>query len=108
MSVTLKHISLEKENIDYAGSGGVSKGNCSCMFIPAFMDSENGQVAISRLLDGRQASFHLIDGLPEEWVTRRDETGRVAGIKETIVSGFVRLNQFFTRQEAAEYMTKNI
>lgn len=100
-----KHPSfLVEENRQYAGSGGLSENNAQARFVPAFKDSRTGQVEISRFRDGRPAPFHLVDGLPEEWVTHRDLAGRVVGIRASVISGFVRLGRFFTRQEASEYM----
>lgn len=95
---------LEAENRQYAGTGGVSENNARARFVPAFRDSRTGKVEISRFGDGRPAPCHLIDGLPDEWVTERDPSGRVVGIKANVISGFVRLGQFFTRQEASDYM----
>lgn len=96
--------SLMRENQQYAGTGGVSENNAQACFVPAFKDSFTGQVEISRYRDGRPAPFHLVDGLPDEWVSHRDLTGRVVKIKASVISGFVRFGQFFTRQEASDYM----
>ncbi|WP_432470438.1 hypothetical protein [Amphritea sp. HPY] len=98
---------LEKENCEFSGTGGVSSENRHCNFVPAFMDMESGRIAISCFFDGRQAPCHILEGIPAEWITRRDEKGRVQGVKGSIVSGFVRLNRFFTRQEAADFMAQN-
>lgn len=95
---------LVKENQQYAGTGGLSENNAQVRFVPAFKDSHTGQVEISRYRDGRPAPFHLIDGLPDEWITNRDLAGEVVEIKATVISGFVRLGRFFTRQEASEFV----
>lgn len=94
---------LVEENRRFAGTGGVSEHNAQARFVPAFQDTYTGQVEISRFRDGRPAPFHLIDGLPEDWIAERDVTGRVVQIKGSIISGFVRFGVFFTRQEASEY-----
>lgn len=95
---------LIKENNQFAGTGGISEVNATACFIPAFMDSATGRIEISRYSDGRQAPYHMLDGLPDEWITRRDLTGHVQEIRSAIISGFVRLGRFFTRQEAADYV----
>ncbi|WP_370280443.1 hypothetical protein [Pontibacterium sp.] len=98
-------VCLDEENKQYSGTGGVSKGNAHASFIPAFMDTETGQVELSRFSDGRIAPCHMLDGLPDSWITGRDLRGRVRNIKNTVVSGFVRLEQFFTREEAARFIS---
>lgn len=95
---------LIEENQQFSGSGGVSEGNAQCHFSPAFLDADSGQVELSRFRNGQQAPCHLLDGLPEAWITRRDLKGRVVETKSSVVSGFVRLGRFFTRQEAAEFI----
>eukprot|EP00163_Fabomonas_tropica_P026099 TRINITY_DN4673_c0_g2_i1.p1 TRINITY_DN4673_c0_g2~~TRINITY_DN4673_c0_g2_i1.p1 ORF type:complete len:109 (+),score=7.73 TRINITY_DN4673_c0_g2_i1:300-626(+) len=95
---------LQQENRYFANTGGVSEGNAHACFLPAFRDVRTGHVELSRYQDGRPAPFHLIDGLPEEWVINRDPKGRATAIKSTIVSGFVRLGRFFTRQEASDFV----
>ncbi|KAA1171001.1 hypothetical protein FWJ25_17615 [Marinobacter salinexigens] len=95
---------LQEENRLFAGTGGISEGNAHACFMPAFKDARTGQVELSRYRDGRPAPFHLIDGLPEEWVINRDPKGHAVAIQSSIVSGFVRLGRFFTRQEASEFV----
>ena len=92
---------LAGENTRYAGSGGVSAGNADLGFRPAFCDTQTLRVYASQFADGRAAPFHLLDGLPAEVVECRDAAGRVTRIKSTLVSGFVRMGRFFTRDEAS-------
>lgn len=98
---------LVTENQQFAGTGGVSEGNTKACFIPAFQDSCTGQVEVSRFQDGRPAPFHLLDGLPDAWITQRDLQGRVIEIKTSITSGFIRLGKFFTRQQASDFMAQH-
>ena len=102
MDIQRHSTGLEKENKQYSGTGGVSQENQHLGFSPAFMDECSGEVEISRFLNGLPAPFHLIDGLPETWVVARDAEGRVVEIKSSVISGFVRMGRFFTREEAAE------
>lgn len=93
---------LIEENRHFEGTPGVSQNNSDAGFVPAFKNSECGEVVISCFSDGRTAPFHMIDGLPDHWIAERDPQGRALEIKSTVISGFVRLGEFFTRQEAAE------
>ena len=95
---------LAEENRKFAGSGGVSENNAQANFSPACQDAGTGQVEISRFKNGQPAPFHLLDGLPDEWIVERDVGGRGVNVKANVVSGFLRLGEFFTRQEAAEFM----
>lgn len=97
---------LAEENCQFAGTGGLSENNAKASFFPAFIESASGQIEISRFKDGRPAPFHLLDGLPEEWVVERDLKGRVVTVKNSVISGFVRLGRFFTRQQAADFMQR--
>jgi len=45
--------------------------------------------------------MHFLEGLPEELVRARDALGRVRSLKESVVAGFVRGADFFTREQAA-------
>lgn len=92
---------LELENKTFRGTGGVSAENADCGFRPAFRDGETGRVYPSCFADGRPAPFHLLDGLPGEVVLGRDMCGRVVSVKAAIVSGFMRQERFYTREEAA-------
>lgn len=93
---------LRRENLAFANTGGISEHNRPQNFVPAFYDTETGLVAIARFADGTPAALHLLEGLPEEWIEERDASGRVLAIKDTVVSGFVREDRFYTRAQAAE------
>jgi hypothetical protein len=66
MSFTMTEQRLRKENLAFAGTGGVSQGNRTSGFIPGFCDTATGQVQISRFKNGTPAPFHLLEGLPDE------------------------------------------
>jgi|EndMetStandDraft_7_1072992.scaffolds.fasta_scaffold143379_1 hypothetical protein len=95
---------LRQENIAYEGSGGVSAGNRSLGFRPAFRNLETGHVYPSRFADGRPAPIHMIDGLPDELVVTRSASGKVTAVSDSVQSGFVLDGCFYDRQEAAEYL----
>ncbi|WP_432474219.1 hypothetical protein [Amphritea sp. HPY] len=97
-------VDLPLENQQYSGTGGVSQANNQHSFSPAFMDQTSGDIEISRFGNGNPAPFHSLDGLPDSWITERNIAGRVVSIKSSVVSGFVRLEEFFTREEAAVFV----
>jgi hypothetical protein len=92
---------LKVENAKHAGTGGVSALSGSMGFRPAFLDCATMQVYRSRFADGRDAPFHILDGLPEDVVLERSRTGRVRSVKSSIISGFERGGFFYTRHAAA-------
>lgn len=98
---------LEDQNTRFKGNGGVSEENRSLGFMPAFADTQNGRIYLSRFADGRLAPMHILDGLPEQVVETRDPDGRVTKVKETIIAGFVRDGHFYTREQAARFATKH-
>lgn len=91
---------LRAENRRYADSAGISEIARKFGFIPAFRDTHTGAVEISRFSDGTHAPFHLLDGLPDNWILEKNEDGRVLLVKASIEAGFVRQNQFYTREQA--------
>jgi hypothetical protein len=91
---------LREENAAYAATGGVSRGNASLGFRPAFLDFSTQTIYPSRFADGRPAPIHLLDGLPDEVVTDRLASGRVVAAKASLISGFERGGFFYTRQAA--------
>ena len=97
----LTKTSLTLEAARFRCTGGVSENNRSLGFQPAFIDRETKTVYWSRFPDGRLAPCHLLDGLPAELVCARDEQGRVARVKSSVLSGFVHDGRFYTRDEAA-------
>jgi len=98
----MTELSLERENVRHRGTGGVSTDNRSLGFAPAFVDRETRAIYLSRFADGRPAPYHLLEGLPHELVLSRRACGRVAEVKPSLVSGFVRDGRFYTREEAAQ------
>ena len=102
MNRSLTSKCLRKENLAYGGTGGVSAGNRTSGFIPAFRDTATGRVEPSRLADGHLAPMHLLVGLPAEWVVARAEDNTVLAIKATVIAGFVRAGVFYTRAQAAQ------
>lgn len=92
---------LQRENLFYRGSGGISQENRSYGFRPAFLDTETGEIFPSCFTDGRPAPCHILDGLPQTIVAVRAPSGRVMAVKSSVISGFVRGGRFYTREQAA-------
>ena len=92
---------LRRQNQEHAGTGGRSEANRDLGFQPAFLDFETQVIYRSRFADGRPAPVHVLDGLPDEVVADRAESGRVVTAKATLIAGFMRNGYFYTRTAAA-------
>ncbi|MBK8184575.1 MAG: hypothetical protein IPK63_17540 [Candidatus Competibacteraceae bacterium] len=95
---------LRKDNVIFAGTGGVSQGNRSSGFLPAFYDAESGSVEVARFSNGAPAPIHLLEGLPEAWVKQRRPSGQVIAVKDSVIAGFLRQGRFYTREQAGHAM----
>lgn len=102
MNRSMTYERLRNDNRNFGGTGGVSAGNCTAGFIPAFCDTETGRVVPSRHADGSLATIHLLAGLPREWAVELGNGNVVLAVKETVVAGFLRAGVFFTRDQAAQ------
>jgi len=103
---TLTDSSLTTESNKYRGTGGASQGNRDLGFIPAFIDTSNGTVYLSRFSDGRLAKVHILDGIPEHLIVSTED-GHVKAVAESVVAGFVLNEVFYTRTEAADFVSEN-
>ncbi len=103
---SLTRKALEDENRRYTGRGGISEENRGLGFLPAYRDSATGSIHLSRFADGRRAPIHLLDGLPEKLVLRREASGKVIALKGSVSAGFVREGRFYTREQAAMAMMR--
>lgn len=90
---------LREENKNFRGTGGVSAGNRSLGFRPAFKDTASGKVYLSCFADGRPAPIHVLEGLPKALMRTHGTSGNK--MKNFVVAGFVLENTFYTREEAA-------
>lgn len=97
---------LVLENREFGTTGGISQNNREEGFLSAFQDTETGRVYRSCFADGNPAPIHLLDGLPDGIVVRRSSDGRVTAVKPTVVAGFIRANCFYTREQAAQFMSR--
>jgi hypothetical protein len=97
---------LERENDCFRETGGVSQGTGQHDFCSAFWDSATGRIFLSRFKDGRQASVHILDGLPDDLVLERDSDGRVLAVKNTVVAGFIHADHFYTREQVSLLLAK--
>lgn len=92
---------LAAQNRAYRGGGGVSAGNRGHGFRPAFLDQVTGIVYPSCFANGCAAPVHVLDGLPEKLVVKRQQQGRVTAVRDGIIAGFLRDGVFYTREQAA-------
>jgi hypothetical protein len=97
---------LRLQTLAFRGRGGISQENRSQGFLPAFLDTDTGAVYLARFADGRQAPMHVLDGLPDELVLSRRESGAVAAVKASVVAGFLYHDRFFTREQATQAMQR--
>ena len=86
----------------YRGTGGASEGNRDAGFVPAFLNRDTGETHVSAYADGRCAPVHVLDGLPDGVIVRRNRSGKVTAVRGTIVAGFLRGGRFYTREQAAD------
>ena len=93
---------LRQQSRVYEGSGGSSRCNRSAGFVPAFLDRATGRTYRSRFADGNDAPTHVLDGLPEAVIVRRSQGGKVTAVHGSVVAGFLRDGEFFTRRQAAD------
>ena len=100
---TMNNLTVEMENSLYAGSRGVQSCTGIDDLTPAFLNTEDGKVEISRLRDGRPAAIHLIEWLPLEWADVIEMDGAIRELRPGIISGYVKNGLFITREDASEH-----
>lgn len=93
--------SLRRETRIWRGTCGISEETRGTGFMPAFRDTQTGRIFRARFADGSPAPMHVLDGLPEEVVARRDATGRIVAVKRSMIAGFLRFGRFYTREQTA-------
>ena len=91
---------LAAESCAYEGRGGTSAEAAPLGLEPAFLDRDSGTVYRACYANGLPAPAHLFDGLPESLVLRRDPSGRVQAVKQSVIAGFSCAGRFYTRDEA--------
>jgi len=93
---------LINENKYFQNTGGVSEENRRYNFIPAFLDFESGKTYVSSFSNGDPAPIHIYDGLPKHLIVSRNAVNNIIKIKQSVVSGFVLENRFYTREQAKQ------
>lgn len=102
MSSMMTGEKIRSENRKFQSTGGISQNNRSAGFRPAFCDVNTGRAELSRFSNGMPAPFHMLCGIPEEWVISRTSDGEVSVVKPSVIAGFLREGRFYTRQQAAD------
>lgn len=95
---------LQQQTLQFRGTGGISQENRQFGFIPAFKDQETERVYLCCEADGRLASCHLLQNLPDHLVIARDRRGNIMSLKDSIISGFCLKGQFYTREQASQQL----
>ena len=88
----------------FRGTGGASEDNREAGFVPAFLNRDTGETHVSVYADGRLAPVHMLDGLPDAVIVRRNRSGKVTAVRGSIVAGFLRDGRFYTREQAVDYL----
>ncbi|MCW9012747.1 MAG: hypothetical protein OQL06_03115 [Gammaproteobacteria bacterium] len=68
-------------------------------FMPAFMDLHNKETHLAAYEDGMPSVVHILDGLPDYWISERDELGKAVSLKSGVIAGFMRNGCFYTLNE---------
>jgi hypothetical protein len=92
---------LQQANDTFRGSGGINAENRELGLKPAFYDMETSIPYTSKFANGLEAPMHVLDGLPNEVVKSLLANGKVAAVKQGIISGFVQNGNFYIRERAA-------
>lgn len=102
MTKTMTLTDLQQGSDAFDGTGGVSAGNRSLGYLPAFIDHETGRVYLSLDKTGAPSMIHQFGGLPADVVTQRDQSGQVLAVKGSLEAGFVFDSEFYTREQCAQ------
>jgi hypothetical protein len=106
MSKRLSPQVLQEQNRTFEGTMGVSAQSSVLGFVPAFKNIRTGETRLSMTKDGSCSPVHILDGLPDEWVAKRDGNGHVVTVKDSVVAGFISNGCFYTREELAKTLRK--
>jgi hypothetical protein len=68
------------------------------------LDQATGCTYASIFAGGTAAAMPLLDGLPECLIVRRSRAGKVTAVHGSVVPGFLRGGEFFSRQQASEQL----
>ena len=75
-------------------------------FQPAFFDFLTQTIYPSAFADGTPAPFHVLEGLPAEFIVDRAPSGRVVATKATLLTGYERNGFFFTTNSVAHAISE--
>ncbi|MGB5279450.1 MAG: hypothetical protein WBP02_20130 [Gammaproteobacteria bacterium] len=101
MKQSLSNQDLRRQNSEFKNTGGISEENHTDGFLPGFYDTEQNRAEVARFSDGSPAPFHILDGVPVDWVIERDISGKIVAVKSSIIAGFIRDGVFYTREQAS-------
>lgn len=74
----------------------VSRAALASGFNPAFRDERSGEVRLCRDAEGCLATSHVLDLVPDYWVSERDRAGRVLALTSGVQAGYLRGIEFWT------------
>jgi len=99
---------LASEVIKFRGKGGVATEVKGLGLKPAFRHEKTGEIFKSLNEEGKESNIHLLEGIPEKYVTERHADGDVIAVSPEIESGFIKDGKFYTRNDAVELTKKSI
>ncbi len=65
--------------------------------LPAFMNSEDGEIELARMRNGQPALEHLIEWLPIEWADVIEMDGAIRELRPGIIAGYVKNGLFISK-----------
>ena len=92
------HQAVEQQGVYHQFNGAVFS-DISFGFMPAFKNLIDQQIHLSKDRNGDLSVMHLFDGLPESWISEKDDTGIALTLKAGIIAGFMRNAEFYTLNE---------
>ncbi len=80
-------------------AGGAVFNAAGFGFMPAFMDIRTDETHLSVCKNGEPSVVHILDGLPNYWVSEWGQDGRASALKLGVIAGFMRSGKFYTLNE---------
>ena len=90
---------LSEQQGAYEKLGSTVFGDAGFGFMPAFMDLDNEETHLAAFENGMPSVVHILDGLPDYWISERDEQGKAVSLRTGVIAGFMRNGSFYTLSE---------
>lgn len=97
--MTMSQCQMQQQQSIYNKLGGAVFRDASFGFMPAFLDLKTCETHLSAYKDGEPAVMHILDGLPEHWISEWGTDGRAVALKSGVIAGYMRSSRFYTINE---------